>query len=302
MDDPEQDRSTTDELVVAVGSATTSGAVVTEAGTVSLPPGARVGLSINATRWCLGRRSVEGSDISCPDRAVVTKGRQCPRCTEADPWRWMHIVHRSQYPPDPALRAHMMRPHWLYVATFAGGAQKVGTAVDERKRARLDEQGPVFAHWVGLAGDGLEVREWEDRVSRDAGLGQVVRPAAKAAGLTTPMSLPQLTELSVRHDGAVSRAREVLETLPEAVSIGEPWTNPRNPETLAGLAVHPYPGSLDHGDHGFTIDQWWGPVALVRLDNDPDSHWAVDMSTLIGHRITPGDHVTDVPQIQDSLF
>lgn len=286
-------------LVVAAGSSSSSGAVVTEAGTVSLPPGARVGFSVNPTRWCLGRRSVDGADLPCPDRAVVTKGRQCPRCAEADPWRWMHIVHRSQYPPDPALRAHMMRPHWLYVATFAGGAQKVGTAVDDRKQARLDEQGPVFAHWVGLAADGLEVREWEDRVSTQAGLGQVVRPAAKVAGLTTMVPLPELSRL---HDTAVTRAREVLDSLPEAVSIAELWPNPRDPGSLTGLDVHPYPGAVDHGDHGFTVEQWWGPVALVRLDGDPTSVWAADLSAMVGHRITLGSHTTPLPQIQDSLF
>lgn len=288
--------------MVAAGSATFAGAVVTETGTATLLPGTRVGFSVDPTRWCLGLRSVEGVDIPCPDRASVTKGRQCPRCAEADPWRWMHIVHRSQYPPDPALRAHMMRPHWLYVATFAGGVQKVGTAVDERKRARLDEQGPVFAHWVGLAADGLEVREWEDRVSKDAGLGQVVRPAAKVAGLTTPMSVAALSELSTRHTAAVNRAREVLDTVPETASIAEPWTNPRDPESLVGLAVHPYPGMVDHGEHGFTVRAWWGPVALVALDGDPESQWAVDMSAMIGHRLSFGDHATEVPQIQDSLF
>lgn len=287
------------DLVVAAGSSSVSGAVVTEQETVRLSPGARFGCTVDATRWCLGHPRIDGGDVPCPDGAVVTKGRQCPRCAEADPWRWMHIVHRSQYPPDPALRAHMMRPHWLYVATFAGGAQKVGTAVDERKRARLDEQGPLFAHWVGLAADGLEVREWEDRVSRDGGLGQVVRPSAKVAGFTTPIPLPELARL---HEAAVTRARAVLESVPEAVPIAEPWPNPRDPESLAGLTVHPYPGSLDHGAHGFTIDQWWGPVALVLLDGDPDSRWAVDLSALTGHRITASDHPTPLPQIQDSLF
>ena len=41
---------------------------------------------------------------------------------------------------------------------------------------------------------------------------------------------------------------------------------------------------------------------LVELDGDPDALWSVDVSALIGHRITLGDHATPVPQIQDSLF
>ncbi|MFW6600478.1 hypothetical protein ACQBAU_00220 [Propionibacteriaceae bacterium Y2011] len=287
------------ELVRTVGSATTVGALVTESRTVTLSPGAVVGFTVDATRWCLGVPSLDGDDVPCPDGTTVTRGRRCPRCTESDPWRWLHIVHRSRYPPEPALREHVMRPHWLYVATFAGGAHKVGTAVDDRKHARLDEQGALVAHWIGLATDGIEVREWEDRVSTVSGIGQVVRPAAKVAGLAGPVSPAAVVR---QHAETVARARQVLADVPGAEPLAEPWPNPRDPETLTGLTLRPYPGSLDDGSHGFTVEACWGPVGLVRLHGDPDSTWAVDLSALVGHRIRFGDHVTEVPQLQDSLF
>lgn len=211
----------------------------------------------------------------------------------------MHIAHRSQWPPDPQLRAHLMRPHWLYVATFAGGQTKVGTAVDERKHARLDEQGPVLAHWIAVAADGVEVRFWEDRVSQVAGIGQVVRPAAKAAALTGPIDL---VGLAATHRDAVARAQEALAGFPDATPFADPWPNPRDPHTLLGDDIRPYPSSLASGDHGFVIDSWWGPTALVRLDGDPQLRWAADMSALVGHQVTHGDWVTAAPAVQDSLF
>ncbi|MDN5724622.1 MAG: hypothetical protein L0G99_01640 [Propionibacteriales bacterium] len=286
-------------LVTGAGSRTVDGELIIDGRTVSLGAGTRLGIEVDPARWCLGRRGTDGVALACPDGATVATGRQCARCEANDPWRWLHIVHRSQYPPDAALRKHIMKPHWLYVATFAGGAQKVGTAVDERKRVRLDEQGPIFAHWVGLATDGLQIREWEDLVSRSTSLGQAVRPGVKVAGLTSPMDLAALSRL---HQDAVAQTRGVLGDRRQATPISEPWPNPRDPQSLTDLVIRAYPDALDAGRHGFVVQQCWGPVALVRLDGDSESVWAVDLSALIGHRVRFGAFSTAVPQIQDGLF
>lgn len=288
-----------DELVRSAGSHDVIGRLRTNARTLTLAPGARLGLAIDPQRWCLGHPSPDGEWLPCPDGAPVSSGRTCARCAELDPYRWMHIAHRSQYPPDAALREHLMRPHWLYVATFAGGATKVGTAVDERKSARLDEQGPIFAHWVGLATDGLAVRDWEDRVSREVGIGQVVRPAVKVSGWAAPLDL---AALALAHRRTVARAVAHLDTLPEGNALAEAWSNPRDPETLVHKVIREYPGTLDSGRHGFTVEQVWGPVALVRLEGDADTLWAVDLSAVVGHRVRLGSFVTALPEIQDELF
>lgn len=211
----------------------------------------------------------------------------------------MHIVHRSQFPPAGALRDHIMRPHWLYVATFAGGASKVGTAVDDRKQSRLDEQGPLLAHWIALASDGIEVREWEDLVSRTTSLGQVVTPAAKVAGLAASVDVAAIER---QHERALAEVREALSAVADVTVLAEPWPNPRDPASLPELVLRPYPGSLGSGLHGFTVQQCWGPVALVTLDGDPESTWAVDLSALVGHRVQCVSARTAVPQIQDGLF
>ena len=287
------------ELVLAAGSNSLTGRIRTERREITLSPGTRIGLAVDPARWCLGRRGPGGKRIPCPTGAQLSGGRQCAGCQQQDPWRWLHIVHRSQFGPDPALREHLMRPHWLYLATFAGGAVKVGTAVDERRRARLDEQGPVFAHWIGLAADGLEVREWEDRVSRESGVGQVVRPTAKAAGLSVPVDLAALRD---QHDRNLTRASAALSRVPGADPLSDPWPNPRDATDLEQRTLHGYPGTLDDHAHGFTVQACWGPIALVGLDGDAESSWAVDLSALTGHRVRLGDHTTPVPTIQDALF
>ncbi|HIT74249.1 MAG TPA: DUF2797 domain-containing protein [Candidatus Avipropionibacterium avicola] len=287
------------ELIVAAGSTGRDGSVRTSTTTLALPPGSRLGVRVDPRRWCLGHPDADGVRHPCPDDAEIRHGRACTRCQELDPYRWMHIAHRSQWPPDQALREHLMRPHWLYVATFPGGQTKVGTAVDERKRARLDEQGALHAHWIALAADGVEVRLWEDRVSQQAGIGQVVRPAAKAAGLTAPIDLAQL---AATHQRAVERATEALTGFGEAAPFAEPWPNPRDPAELTTGDIHPYPDPLSEGCHGFSLASWWGPAALVVLDDAPELRWAVDLSALLGHRVEFGDWATASPAVQDALF
>nr|WP_321164498.1 DUF2797 domain-containing protein [Arthrobacter sp. Soil763] len=100
-----------------------------------------------------------------------------------------------------------MQPHWLYVATFANGASKIGTAADLRKWNRLAEQGAVTARYVARAADGRVVRILEDQVTRDAGLPQQIRSAAKAAALTAP---PPETTLEALNARAAAAVRELL--------------------------------------------------------------------------------------------
>lgn len=336
------------ELVRGLHTPGPSGELDLGGDSFALRPGTRLAVEVHPQRWCLGYRDTDGVPIPCRDHAPIDKGRMCEACSSRDPWKWMHIVHRSQF-LDAHLKKKMLAPHWLYVATFAGGMQKVGTAADARKQARLDEQGPIFAHWVAWAPDGLEIRELEDLVSaelsRQIGLGQTVRSSAKAAGLSTEVGLASLRQ---RHQHAVELAREVLDSLPGedsqasdgaivdegspvvegpepgdagqseghlpqadsftsggargGRSFAEPWPNPREAEHLTELLLRPYPGALTAGRHGFVVQECWGPVALVRLDGDPISHYAVDLSPLVGREVTFGFFSTEAPEQQDSLF
>ena len=163
-----------------------------------------------AGKHCLGHHKVHGpadrDHVLCPARAQAVKGSQCERCFVVDDSRLIHDFHRGGRVP-PGLRAYLMQPHWLYIATFASGASKVGTAADLRKWKRLAEQGAVVARYVARADDGRVVRILEDLVTRDAGLPQQVRSAAKAAALTGPAPAVELDALNSRLAGGV---RELL--------------------------------------------------------------------------------------------
>ena len=174
---------------------------------LGLDAGSRLGFRLAAAgKFCLGHHKVHGpadrDHVLCPDRAPAVKGSQCERCFVVDDSRLIHDFHRGGRVP-PGLRAYLMQPHWLYVATFANGASKVGTASHLRKWNRLAEQGAVVARYVARADDGRVVRILEDMVTRDAGLPQQVRSAAKAAALAAPAPAVELDALNCRLAGDV---------------------------------------------------------------------------------------------------
>ena len=115
----------------------------------------------------------------------------------------------------PGCATYLMQQHWLYVATFAGGASKVGTASHLRKWNRLAEQGAVVARYVARAEDGRVVRILEDMVTQEAGLTQQVRSAAKEEALVQPLSRIRLDAINARHAAAVRAllARAAVERL-----------------------------------------------------------------------------------------
>ena len=186
---------------------------------LTLDAGTRLGFRVAADgKSCLGHSKVHGpadrDHVPCPAQAPAARGSQCERCFVLDDSRLIHDFHRGGRVP-PGLRAYLMQPHWLYIATFAGGASKVGTASHLRKWHRLAEQGAVVARYVARADDGRVVRILEDMVTRDAGLPQQVRSAAKAAALAGPAPAAGLDALNRRLAGEV---RELLSGSPPAAS------------------------------------------------------------------------------------
>ena len=66
-----------------------------------------------------------------------------------------------------------------------------------------------MARYIARAGDGRVVRILEDMITRDAGVPQQVRAAAKAAALVAPAAAVDLDALNRRLAG---EARELLAT------------------------------------------------------------------------------------------
>lgn len=272
---------------------------------VSLHPGARLGFQVAAGgRFCLGHHKVHSESrrdhVPCPAAAPAARGKQCERCFVLDGSRLIHDFHRGGRVPA-GLRTYLMQQHWLYVATFAGGASKVGTASHLRKWNRLAEQGAVVARYVAKAQDGRVVRILEDLVSAEAGLTQQVRSAAKAEALVQPLPGPGLDALNARHAAAV-RALLAGAAVEGFSTVDEQWVRPAQASGLCGSTPrHAYPHALDGGRHGFGITALSGTNALARLDGT-DAAFVVNLGRLAARTIVLGDFASDVPAVQESLF
>ncbi|WP_457950930.1 DUF2797 domain-containing protein [Pseudarthrobacter sp. alpha12b] len=272
---------------------------------LSLGAGSRVGFKVvEPGRFCLGHVQVQSASsrrhVLCGSAARALRGKQCERCFVLDESRLMHDFHRGGR-VTPGLRDYLMQEHWLYVATFAGGATKVGTASGPRKWNRLAEQGAAVARYVARAQDGRVVRVIEDLVSARLGLTQQVRSAAKADALLQPLPAAEMDAVNARAAGEVLAllARTAVDGFQ---AVEERWLRPAHADALYGSQPrHAYPHMLDQGRHGFGIAALTGANALARLDGT-HAEFVVNLSQLAARTITLGEYASDVPAVQESLF
>jgi len=263
----------------------------------------RLGYAAGTGRWCTGRYqfadTVRVEAVACPDRALADQGDQCRRCARQDEFRFAHQVHQDGHAPE-ALRRYMEQPHWLYLATFADGTTKVGTAAEPRKRSRLDEQGALFATYLSTSPDGRAVRHLEDALTRDLRMPQTVRATTKLTALA------KLTDLSVAgaiHDQHVARAADAHAATNTSATL-ETWAPPAEGDRLrvAGPVRVLYPHDLREGEHGFTVVSCVGTQVLAALDGDDEVDYVLDLGALKGRRITLGPFSSPAAAVQNSLF
>lgn len=255
-------------------------------------------------RYCLGFARVEESGqaeyLPCPSGQGAERGFQCGACFAKDQMRLMHDFHRSGQ-GSPGLKAYLAQQHWLYIATFADGTTKVGTASERSKWSRLAEQGALVARYVARAQDGSVVRHLEDAVSTNLPPTQFVRGAAKFAALLhprPPLHLEQTNKAmaDVVRDYVAGLALDGFETAEEQ------WVRSEYSEVVALPSRRTaYPQPLDSGSHGVRLDSILGPTALAGLDG-ADGEFLVDLGALKGRKVRFGDFSTEIPALQESLF
>jgi hypothetical protein len=263
----------------------------------------RLGFAAGTGRWCTGRYqfadTVRVEAVACPDRAPAGQSDQCARCFRQDEFRFAHQFHQDGNVPE-ALRRYMDQPHWLYLATFADGATKVGTAAEPRKQSRLDEQGALFATYLTKSPDGRAVRHLEDALSRDLEIPQTVRAATKLKALA---HLTDLFAATATHDRHVARAVDALAAANTSVML-EKWTPPAEGDRLrvacGGRVL--YPHDLREGEHGCTVVSCIGTQVLAALGDEDETDYVLDLGTLKGHRITLGPFTSPTAAVQNSLF
>ena len=264
----------------------------------------RLGYRAGIGRWCTGRYqfadTVRVEAVACPDRASAEQSGQCARCAGQDDFRFAHQIHQGGHVPE-ALRRYMDQPHWLYLATFADGTTKVGTAAESRKRSRLDEQGALFATYLARANDGRSVRHLEDALTHRLGVPQTVRTAAKLQALA---GMADLSTARAAHEKGVTRAAEELADM-NIPAVLEAWAPPAEGErlrTTPGGGRELYPHDLREGEHGFTPLSCVGSQVLAVLDGDEGMACLLDLGALKGRRITLGPFNSPGTAVQSALF
>lgn len=249
----------------------------------------RLGFAIGTGRWCTGRYqfadTVRVEALACPDRAPAGQSDQCARCFRQDEFRFAHQFHQDGHAPE-TLRQYMDQPHWLYLATFADGAAKVGTAAEPRKQSRLDEQGALLATYLTKSPDGRAVRHLEDVLARDLNMPQTVRATTKLKALA---NLTDLSAASATHDHHVARATDALATTNTSVVL-ETWTPPAEGDRMraVGGVRTLYPHDLCEGEHGFSVVSCVGTQVLAVLGDHDEVDYVLDLGALKGRHITLG--------------
>lgn len=259
-------------------------------------------LGASTDRYCTGRTAFPADGppryVPCPGKARVPVSGQCDMCAAKDTFRFVHTVHRSDF-VSRDLEKHVMQPHWLYLAAFANGTFKIGTAADSRKWGRLAEQGAVCAHYVARAEDGKAVRVAEDLVTDRTGLRQAVRSSAKAASLCLPVDVRRLEDATARQAGEV-RAVLAEAAIAGCTLIEERWTPPRGREVLRENTTRlAYPADVAVGAHALHITACIGQVVTAAVDEET---YVVDLTALKGHRIELGAFPSNLPAVQSALF
>lgn len=277
--------------------------VLAEPASVPLEPGSFLGFRvIDGRKHCLGFSQMLGEtgskSVPCPDDSLAERGYQCGPCFARDEFRAIHDIHRGGQ-ASAGLKAYVAQPHWLYIATFARGASKVGTASQLRKWARLAEQGAIAAQYIALADDGRTVRLLEDSISSGLGIPQQIRSASKFSGLLTPDPLAQILQTNAEV-AAVAREHLAGIGLPGFQLSDEHWELPEQGRSLltAGPRIA-YPLPLNEGSHGIQLNGLLGSFAWGSVE---DQDFLLDLGALKGRILELGQFESELPALQDSLF
>jgi hypothetical protein len=216
-----------------------------------------------------------------------------------DEFRFAHHSHSGGNVPL-SLARYLDQRHWLYLATFANGMTKVGTASDVRKISRVDEQGAFVVTYVTDTPDGRTVRRLEDEVSTAVGLAQQVSRTAKLGGLTRPKPMDVLAR---HHQNLLGQVAEHAHRIVGRQVSPEPWDPP--PAYAPVIDAHGrdrYGQGLGAGEHGLTIKGCAGPIVLVTLRAESGVEFFADLGQTKGLRLTLGDFESPQQATQASLF
>ena len=276
-----------------------------------LAAGRNLEFSVDEGKFCLGYTTMNEDGTRtmhpCDGARGLRTGTQCERCRRADQTRFMRQFHKTGQAPA-GLRKYLEQPHFLYVASFAHGATKVGTTSTQSKYSRLVQQGAVSARYIARATDGAAIRVLEDLVTEHVGLKQQVRQKSKIKGLASwEYSCEELDELNAsearaaagflaRQKGLDTYGIQLLDEQFEQPSFARPvlqaWDSQR---------LHSWPRPVAGSRFTVRIAGVLGQAILV--DSGPDSPLRlIDAAELKTRNVTLRTTGAPVPEANATLF
>lgn len=258
-----------------------------------------------ARRYCCGWYDVSAVDrhVTCEAWRTATSG-QCPACTRLEGFRPAHHAGAVPSRLPEHVRTYLDQPHLLYLAVFADGSAKVGTASLERSRSRLDEQGAVAAAYVARAPDGYSVRRAEEALARELALSRAVRTARKLSALQRRVD-PAVSEqhlVTLLNYARPAVAEVAAATGATSLEPVQRWPLPA--PARAALAATPsiiHPEPLSAGLCASSVCGVLGSIAVFTINTPFDQPYCADLTALRGLELRL-DAVSQRPQPQVSTL
>ncbi|RBM00524.1 DUF2797 domain-containing protein [Glutamicibacter soli] len=268
-------------------------------------------LQVSDLKFCLGYITMNPdggrNNFPCPKNKAVRTGNQCDQCRRLDHSKFMHHFHTTGEAPA-GMRKYLEQPHFLYVASFAHGATKVGTTSTQSKWSRLAQQGAVVARYIAGAGDGAAIRVLEDLITEHVGLGQQVRQKSKVKGLTSwELTLASLDDIN---RAAADKARDFLSAQRGLETYGielrdELWEHPEYAQLVVDAwdahALHPWDQKIADNQFNIRVRGVLGQTIMV--DSGPSTTLRlIDAAELKTHELGVADERGDFHEEQSALF
>lgn len=143
---------------------------------------------LSTERHCVGTY-IQGEYQPCDNNAILYKESQteCFACEQKLGFKSAFLFGQA---PNELMKEHLATDHIIYLAYFASGTIKVGTAAQSRKYLRLLEQDALIGMHIAHK-SGFEISEFEHAISKQLGITEFVRGSAKRKSLSTHINIDE---------------------------------------------------------------------------------------------------------------
>lgn len=187
-------------------------------------------LEATAERYCTGRHDLlAGQSSPCPLRAALAEGalEQCSACFVATGFN-PAFYNAAQLSPQQQRRNR--QPHSVYLASFGGGAVKVGMTHAARGLSRLLEQGARLGAVIAQLDDADHARELEAYIAASFDVAESVRASRKRHLLGAPFSVSAARVELARKIESIASLRSDVAPRPEIIELDRYYAGPHRLE------------------------------------------------------------------------